>query len=716
MSDSSIPSSPPSEKRASAWLVFAIPALVGLGLGSFTLGGSFVFDSKQIVLENPRLDSLGSLPGLFVDNYWGDYVQGGLYRPLVLVTFGIERALFGTTAWPYHLCNAILYGAVCGLVGRWLLSLGSRPRFALLGALFFAAHPIHTEPVANLVGRAELLALGGALGLWLAARSSRPVVRVWGVVAFAVGMFSKESAIAALPILALVPLFERGDGRWLERLREGNRRQLRLWLGCAAVIAVWFVLRSIALDGEPQPPTELDNILAHRSALGRIAGALDVTLLYHLKMLVPWPLSADYSLNAILPADQLYRVGALGGAAVLFGFSALIAKVARRRPAESALWGAALTVYLLPLLVVANLFFATGTVFAERLLFAPSAGLCAAVAASLAWFRRRHPRIDGIATIGVGILVIAGSVAFAIRCRDWRSERSIAEAITRAQPASAKGHEKLGHEIYVEATREENRPRREQLLAIARSELEQSIELYDEYGNAHYHRALVARLQADLDAWLESSERRWQVEWKMPGQRGPAYDASLDLARARLRMIKSGRGDAQSHLRRALEVCAAALSRFGNSADVLQVQAEALLIAGKANEASPILEALRRASPDDRSLAPLLAHLYFVQGNLEAARRELDRAIDLPPDDPHYSALATERISFLNNRALVWEKLGRLEQVEADRQTIRTIMEAKILELVGADELDEARDYLESNQQFAKPSDREALRQRIPTR
>jgi ABC-type uncharacterized transport system permease subunit len=96
---------------------------------------------------------------------------------------------------------------------------------ATVAALLFAVHPIHTEAVTGIVGRAELLAALGVLVALLAlARSLESTARrawVWSgisLLAFAAALLAKESALTALGLLAILHWWLDRDARLTQRL------------------------------------------------------------------------------------------------------------------------------------------------------------------------------------------------------------------------------------------------------------------------------------------------------------------------------------------------------------------------------------------------------------------------------------------------------------------------------------------------------------------
>src|SRR4051812_28179847 len=135
---------------------------------SFLLYFNSVFNDynmdDELVTQNHRLTSKGisAIPEIFSSPYYED--KSGYryeYRPMVLVTFAIEHSLFGDHAGVSHFINVLLYSLLCCLLFRVLRKLFKNYNilFPLLITLLFAAHPVHTEVVASIKNRDEILSL-----------------------------------------------------------------------------------------------------------------------------------------------------------------------------------------------------------------------------------------------------------------------------------------------------------------------------------------------------------------------------------------------------------------------------------------------------------------------------------------------------------------------------------------------------------------------------
>src|SRR5204862_5035407 len=166
------------------WLLAAV-ALVALACYANSLRGALLFDDVNAIVDNRLVRAL-DLRGIFLTpSWWGEpgrasYVPA--YRPVTTLSFALNHALGGLGPLGYHAVNVLLHAAVCVLLSVVLGEVMRRPRLAGTAALLFAAHPVHTEAVASVVGGAEGLAALGGLGAgWLVLRA-RGAVRgrsVW---------------------------------------------------------------------------------------------------------------------------------------------------------------------------------------------------------------------------------------------------------------------------------------------------------------------------------------------------------------------------------------------------------------------------------------------------------------------------------------------------------------------------------------------------------
>jgi hypothetical protein len=180
----------------------AAPALLGLLLVVRSVGFDFVnWDDPLYVTHNPRIldDSLGGLLTLWSPGaaYRGQYIE---FFPLRDTLYWLVHALFGLKPWAFHLANVLLHAAVCAAVGPVLVRLGVPREGALVGALVFAAHPVHVESVAWVSGTKDplytLFALA-VIGVWT--RAETPTAIAKAAALLAAGLLVK-AMIVVVPV------------------------------------------------------------------------------------------------------------------------------------------------------------------------------------------------------------------------------------------------------------------------------------------------------------------------------------------------------------------------------------------------------------------------------------------------------------------------------------------------------------------------------------
>ncbi len=184
-------------------------ALLALALFAVSIGGTYIYDDVAII--SPVHDSRLADPSQW-GRYWTEsYNQGvdNLYRPLVSMSYAIQWWLHGDRPWAFHLVNVLLHAAVSAAVAEFVRRLIGF-RAAMVAGLLFAAHPIHVEAVANIVGRAELMcALGMLAGLTLLLRPMTPrrALAISGCFVFA--LLSKEQGMLLPSLLLILGLLRR---------------------------------------------------------------------------------------------------------------------------------------------------------------------------------------------------------------------------------------------------------------------------------------------------------------------------------------------------------------------------------------------------------------------------------------------------------------------------------------------------------------------------
>ena len=152
-------STAPSARPLTWWMLLAV-ALLSIGVYANSIPNGYAFDDVAIVEGSRHVVNL-QWSAIWFDNYWpkSDGIQPDiLYRPITLWTYLANQALLPGAAWGFHLTNVLLHALVSVLITIFTWRLVGERRVAFLSGLLFAVHPLHTEAVSNIVGRAEILA------------------------------------------------------------------------------------------------------------------------------------------------------------------------------------------------------------------------------------------------------------------------------------------------------------------------------------------------------------------------------------------------------------------------------------------------------------------------------------------------------------------------------------------------------------------------------
>ena len=216
----------PGRLGGRAALALALLALLPFLNG---LTADFTFDDKVIVRDNPRLSSPERVGEVFTSHYFGGPLATAKnYRPVVLLTYAVQRWTTGRTRCRSTSSTSLLHAGTTLLFAAWLLALGMPRGPSLAAAALFAVVPIHVEAVTGIVGRAELLV---AFLVFLAAllfrRATdgarlRAIPYAGALAAFLLAVFTKENAVILPGVVVLGELLRRDSA---EPLRARLRRK-----------------------------------------------------------------------------------------------------------------------------------------------------------------------------------------------------------------------------------------------------------------------------------------------------------------------------------------------------------------------------------------------------------------------------------------------------------------------------------------------------------
>ncbi len=502
----------------SLWKEYLIILLAAFALYAQSITFRYVLDDAIVCEENKFVHK--GFRGIWdilsketFTGYFGEQknlVAGSRYRPLSLVTFALEHQFLGQNPYVSHAINIVLY-ALCGvflfILSRQIFANDNKNKpwffnFAFIAAILFIFHPIHSEAVANIKGRDEIMCLLFCLmsGYFLVRfEESKAKKMYWySGLAFALGLFSKENAITYLAVLPLILIYFKNYS-FLQSIK-------RTWIYFAAAILFlivrykvigYFLYSGIKI-------TDLMNDPFIGMNPGQKFATITYTLGWYVKLLFfPHPLTHDY---------YPYHVPIIELTDVRFWLSFLLNLILigsifyfRKR---SSLISFSILYYFICISIVSNFFFPVGTFMNERFLFSASVGFSWISSAVLMRFGTKN-RPWAMAAL---VLILA---AYAVRtiCRvpDWKDGFSLNLSAVKVSPNSARINLFTGVSYFNRYQDEETNPNRYDDLKTAESYVEKSLSIYPSYGQALNMKAGIAaewyKKDNDLPKFLAQIEK-----------------------------------------------------------------------------------------------------------------------------------------------------------------------------------------------------------------
>jgi hypothetical protein len=396
-------------------------------------------DNSDIILQDARVHAVTSvqLHRILTQQYW-ETATTGLYRPLTTLSYLCNYTILGNGANPmgYHWINLGLHLINVTLVFTLGKAIFERVTFAFVLSALWGLHPVHTEAVTNIVGRADLLvALGTLAGLLcyrqaLASTGARKAAWLGGLLVSAtVGVFAKESGVA---ILGVILIYDLSIGRG-----EHWRGRVPGYLAAALPCAVYLIARARVLQDAPYLATSYcDNPLLSADFWTARLTALKVIGEYLLLLVWPAHLSYDYSYN------QIPLVKTLAAMAPVLAGSILAIVLAiwswRRHPIVcfGILW------FAVTFGPTSNLIVLIGSIMGERFLYLPTVGLALCVVYVMhIWWEKSKTKGTRIAAMAVlGAVLLTCMARTYDRNDDWRDAHRFWQSGVTSAPGSYKTH------------------------------------------------------------------------------------------------------------------------------------------------------------------------------------------------------------------------------------------------------------------------------------
>ncbi len=494
---------PPRAKEEStkSGMSFSLKMAILLGVIAFmayanTFSNGYALDDFTVIRDNTIVTKgMSAIPQILTTPYRRGWfiTTNDLYRPLSLVMFATEYQLFDGQPKASHVMNVLVFAGCVILLFLFLDKLFGKKRtgVAFFATLLFALHPIHTEVVANIKSRDELLCFFFAflsLNMFLKYANSGTMKHlIYGIVAFFLSYLSKETVISFLFVIPFIFYFYKN---------ENKTRSLYISASAVAVSVVFLIIRYSVLKAyganADSVVSFIDNHLV-KAPSPAVAFATEILILgkYIALLFVPYPLVCDYSFNSI-PFASLGNIWVILSlvfylAIAAFGIMRLV-----KKPKDP--YAFAILFFLATIALFSNIVFIIGAPMAERFVFFASVGFCLAIALIvdqfLAGSKEAEPSMSVFTNPKMMMIFVPVCLVFAFmvvnRNGDWMDNFTLFKADIKKAPNDSRLAYYLGTEMVVTNSKSEGNPEvRNQIIKEASTYLKQALNIYPEYTDAN---------------------------------------------------------------------------------------------------------------------------------------------------------------------------------------------------------------------------------------
>ena len=627
-------------------LPYSIIVLFCFILYANTLTHEYAIDDAIVITQNEftKQGIKGISNILSYDTFMGFFgkkknlLAGGRYRPFSLITFAIEYQFFGENPFVSHLGNILLY-ILTGILIFLLLkkyfpftesSYAWLP-LPLAVTLLYLAHPVHTEVIANIKGRDEILSmLGSLLALYLTLTYLQQR-KTWHIILAAlslfVGLMSKENAVTFLAIIPLAVYFFMPA-----KLNESMKPMFFLLLS----FVIFFIIRRMVLGpmNTKIPDELLNNPFLHASTGEKYATIIYTLGLYVKLLLYPHPLTNDYyPFHIPIIGFSDWRVLVSLALYISMGIYAVL-----RLPKKN-IYSFSILYYLITLSIVSNIFFAIGTFMNERFLYMPSLGFALAMVFLLLPKRTKAIWINNIKVLVFFIMLSAFTAKTIDRNRYWKNDFTIFTHDVKISPNSVKSNCSAGGKLLEQSALVEDENIKKEYQRLSLQYLEKAVSLYPTYkdallllGNAHYeihknyrktmfYYLRLLRLNPDYDLVYNNIERIFSgydtIDYKIY-----IYEEMYKINPRRFEVnynLGNLYGKYKNDLEKSIHFLTRALQIKPDEAKALKDLGVAYAMSGKIQESRALFEKALQYTPDDPDVYFNLGISYSQTGDIEKA-------------------------------------------------------------------------------------------------
>ncbi|OVE82186.1 hypothetical protein BVY03_01455 [bacterium K02(2017)] len=490
--------------------------LLALGLYANTLNHDYVYDDHTLTTSN-KLTQKGfnGIPELLKTSYWYgmDGINAGEYRPLSTISFAIEYEFFKHQSFYSHLINILLYALSSIILLLVLKQLYQQKHiskfFPLIVTILFVAHPIHTEVVANVKSRDELLSflniLLSILFLFKSIAPSCPVINapqttenkfkkphlILSLCFFSLALFSKESS---LPFILIIPLllyyFSSID----------LKKNMTLSALYTALALGYLFIRNLVLDTNIRPGGIVNNsLVGAENYIERLATAIFIIGKYLVLLVYPHPLVSDYSYNQI-PLVTFSNIHVF--LTFIICLSALIYALSNFKSKNlNAFW---ILYGVIAFSITSNLVILIGSTMGERFLYASSLAYCVLLTTLIFKVYRHFKLSDLFFKTSLIIILLLFSCKTITRNLDWKNNITLFTTDLKNSPNSSSLHGYYGTILMNSIPTQKSPIEKQKKIDLALSEFKKAVSIYPKHVQAWHYMGRVYTFKNDYKNAIES--------------------------------------------------------------------------------------------------------------------------------------------------------------------------------------------------------------------
>ncbi|NNF36324.1 MAG: tetratricopeptide repeat protein [Saprospiraceae bacterium] len=634
---------PPASSKKKNFLENSKLHVIIIALSSFllyanTFGHDYAQDDAIVITDNMfTQDGFNGISGLLTkDTFFGFFkvegkeslVAGGRYRPLSLITFAIEREIFGESPAISHLINAVLYALLCVIMYLTLVIVliktrvkDALPWFAFIATMLFAFHPIHTEAVANIKGRDEIMAfLLGISAIYVLVRDKYSELIKWtsASILFFLAMMSKENAITLIPVCFLIFWYLKK-----ETIFQSLKPTMAIIAGTIIFIIIRFSILGWGVGDEPlemmnNPFVKYENGSYSFFTSSEKTAAIIYALGWYLKLLIiPHPLTNDYYPRQVEVLNISEPWVIIAAISLLTVISIGIITWKRNRLISFSIW-----YFIFTISIFSNIVFPIGTHLSERFLFMPSFGFCLLLAYVM-W--NIYYKFGSYVFYAFAILVL-GLYGFKTLDRNmvWQDDYTLYTTDVKTSINSAKALNAAGGVLVSRSSDETDEAKKAQMLSQSKEYLNKALSIHPNYKNAWLLLGNARFYAEEYEEAIKAYDQSLAID--------ASYDDALKNLAVALREGGRNAGEVQGDLNKARAYLTRSYQIDNSDYEINRLMGILESFAGNHQEAIKYYTRVTQLVPQDKAGYVLLYNAYSQLGDTNNAEINRRKALQIDPN------------------------------------------------------------------------------------